>query len=532
MNNKKIKFTKNTTQSALFNKHIETYPHPDKEKFAPEVMEERQLLKKIFDQIDSGKEKVQIVACPSISLKREDIENIVGIDLYEMRSLWQILYAVKRNIQVLYLSSNPVETENVKHLLSCVGMSDEVRSRITFYDLQEQGGLNLSEKIMNSSKFMEKLKDEVKKIPTFLMPFNYTEIERKLAGKLDIPVFGCHPSLNYWQTKSGNKTIFRRANIPMPEGIENIKSKEDLLFSVLNLWRTRPGQLKYMVKLDSGVSGEGNALLTLDMEFQEFDQFSINEKLDYIETRLEKMRFQQKDLDFAEFIERMQAGGIIEEFIEGEDFYSPSSQGYIHPNLNVEILATHEQVLDSSGMKYLGCRFPAPKGIRGSITEWTKQIGNELSSLGVIGFFSVDYIVYKNKNGEEEVKVIEINIRQGGTTHPYQTAKLVTDSKFNDKKGVLERKDGSPVHYFANDNLCNESLKNSAPKSLIGFLEKKDVLFSPSTQKGAVLHMLNSMSHFGKIGYTVIAPSKAEVDTIRLDLEKFVEEYATGLTKS
>ena len=279
------------------------------------------------------------------------------------------------------------------------------------------------------------MEKQIKKIPNFSYAFNYTEIERRLADILGIPVFGCHPTLNYWQTKSGNKTIFRRANIPMPEGVENLKSKEDLIFAAMNLWRQFPSQTKFMVKLDSGVSGEGNALLHFDMDFYGFDRLSICEKLDYVESRLEKMRFQQTDLNFSDFISRMTAGGIIEVFLEGDNFYSPSSQGYIHPNLKVELLATHEQVLDQSGMKFLGCRFPAPISVRHQIAKWTKKIGAELSQIGVIGFFSVDYIVYDNDKGEKQVKVIEINIRQGGTTHPYQTAKLVTNAKFNDSKG-------------------------------------------------------------------------------------------------
>jgi hypothetical protein len=531
----RIMRAKTNFNTSFFNRQVEDAIENNLkglDKLHPEMLEERKRLKEIFDLIDEGNEKVQIIACPSISLKREDIEKIVAIDLYEMRSLWQILYAVKKNIHVLYLSSNPVETENVKHLLKCVGLDKEVRSRISFYDLADFGGLNLSEKVINSGKFLNILEKQIEKFPTFLMPFNYTDIERRLAGMLGIPVFGCHPTLNYWQTKSGNKTIFRRADIPMPEGVENIKTREDIMFGVMNLWRQFPEQMKYMVKLDSGVSGEGNALLTLDMEFVKFDQLSIKEKLDYIEARLMDMRFQQKDLDFPEFAERMEIGGIIEIFLEGEDFYSPSSQGYIHPNLNVELLATHEQVLDESGMKFLGCRFPAPIDIRTKIANWTKQIGAELSQIGVIGFFSVDYIVYKNEKGVEEIKVIEINIRQGGTTHPYQTAKLVTNAKFNDSKGILESSNGNPVHYFANDNFCLENLKATAPKNLIGHLEKKNVLFNPSTQKGAVLHMLNSMSRFGKIGYTIIGSSNDEVDGMRLELEKVVNEYASGLAKA
>ena len=43
--------------------------------------------------------------------------------------------------------------------------------------------------------------------------------------------------------------------------------------------------------------------------------------------------------------------------------------------------------------------------------------------------------------------------------------------------------------------------------------------------------MLNSMARFGKIGYTVIGSSKHEVDAMRIELEKAVEEYASNLAK-
>ena len=56
-------------------------------------------------------------------------------------------------------------------------------------------------------------------------------------------------------------------------------------------------------------------------------------------------------------------------------------------------------------------------------------------------------------------------------------------------------------------------------------------MLNPASKKGAVLHMLNSMARFGKIGYTVIGSSKHEVDAMRIELEKAVEEYASNLAK-
>ncbi|MGB0453239.1 MAG: hypothetical protein ACPGJV_05950 [Bacteriovoracaceae bacterium] len=488
------------------------------------VKTEMAKLKNVFSRIERGRQ-VQIVACPSISLKREDVENIKGIDFYEMRSLWQILYATKENINVLYLSSNPVETENVKHLLSCVGVTDEIKKRIQFFDLcdsQHQGPL--SEKVMKSDKALQAIRNSIIRNASFLMPFTYSESEKKLAESLGIPVFGCHPDLHYWQTKSGNKVVFNRAQIPHPDGQEDLKSKEDILFALMNTWRRNPEVQIFLVKLDSGVSGEGNAKIQFDTAFETFESWTLSEKLSYLESKLEQMKFQNQSITLESFLERFRAGGIVEVFLSGEDFYSPSAQGYITPRSEVRLLSTHNQILDESGMKYLGCVFPAGNDIRDSLSTYTKKIGQELAKEGIIGFFSVDFIVYK-RDGKRHIKVIEVNIRQGGTTHPYQTTKLMTESKYDEDQGVLVDKNGRAVYYNANDNFCRDEFKGKCPGDLLSYLSKHNIIFNKEKSSGAVFHMLNSFGVYGKLGYTVIGGSKDEVNRIQRDLEELLNQY-------
>ena len=84
--------TKTNFKHTFFNREHEVFSDQvSRDLPNQEMLEERKRLKEIFDRIDQGSKKVHIIACPSISLKREDIEKIVAIDLYVMRSLWQIL---------------------------------------------------------------------------------------------------------------------------------------------------------------------------------------------------------------------------------------------------------------------------------------------------------------------------------------------------------------------------------------------------------------------------------------------------------
>jgi len=53
-------------------------------------------------------------------------------------------------------------------------------------------------------------------------------------------------------------------------------------------------------------------------------------------------------------------GGVVEERIMRKAFPSPSSQRRNTPLGDVELLSTHDQMLDgSAGQSYLGCIFPA-----------------------------------------------------------------------------------------------------------------------------------------------------------------------------
>lgn len=105
-----------------------------------------------------------------------------------------------------------------------------------------------------------------------------------------------------------------------------------------------------------GFSGHGNALLDLEpLAGKHVTPYDIL-------TQMSKMKFACSSEKWENFQKKIEVlGAIAEEYITNEAA-SPSVQGYITQHGAVELLSTHDQVLN--GQIYQGCTFPAVSDYR------------------------------------------------------------------------------------------------------------------------------------------------------------------------
>jgi hypothetical protein len=226
----------------------------------------------------------------------------------------------------------------------------------------------------------------------------------------------------------------------------------------------------------------------------------------------------------AQFVSWMlREGGVVEEFMEeARGAPSPSGQAIILPDGTVELLSTHEQRLADDGV-YVGAMYPANKHYRRTVEAMTRKIGRELSKKGVRGRFGVDYIAIPDASGSRVVP-IEINVRAGGTTHPFVVAQLLTGAKV--KNGLLRREDGGRVVYNAADHHMVEALKGVDVEELLEYLAEKDILYSEASGRGAVFHLLDAIPTKGNVGYTVIGATQTEARMLEKRLQQHIAEFA------
>ena len=132
--------------------------------------------------------------------------------------------------------------------------------------------------------------------------------------------------------------------------------------------------------------------------------------------------------------------------------------------------------------------------------------------------FHIDFVlVPRGDDNGYEINLSEINLRMGGTTHPFSMARLVTGGAYDPSTGELVA-GGRSKYYVASDNVKSAALVGRTPANVIALVDKTGMAFDATRGTGATLHLLGAVSGFGKMGLTCIADSAAEAEDLYDDL--------------
>lgn len=202
-------------------------------------------------------------------------------------------------------------------------------------------------------------------------------------------------------------------------------------------------------------------------------------------------------------------GGIVEEFIPGAIKHSPSAQFSVDPRGDCAAVSTHEQVLGGdSGQIFLGCRFPANSEYRLAIQERGARVAQVLAAKGVLGRFAVDFVSVREGDAWRHY-AIEINLRKGGTTHPFIMLQFLTDGHYCPDTGEFLTPAGDPRCYYASDNLESTRYRGLTPYDLVDIAVMNGLHFHAATGEGVAFHLIGALSEFGKLGVVCIGRNEA-----------------------
>jgi len=311
--------------------------------------------------------------------------------------------------------------------------------------------------------------------------------------------------------------------VPHPLGAENLHSLDDIADALVTMRAQRPGMRSAIVKLNDGVSGAGNAVVRmagLPAPGAPDERAAVLRGLAGMELESETTPY---DVYVAKFAE---GGGIVEERIEGDELQSPSVQLRVLPHGEVELLSTHDQLLGgASGQSYLGCVFPASAAYARMITEHAAVIGNRLAELGALGRFAVDFVVVRDGAGWTPY-AIELNLRKGGTTHPFLTLQFLTDGRYDPTTALFITPRGHEKHLVATDHLESELLRGLVPLDLFDIVVRHGLHFDQSRQAGIVFHMISCLTEHGRVGLTAVGDSPDEASRRYREAERILLDEA------
>lgn len=458
---------------------------------------------------------------PTMTLRRRDEERTLVVvssisvsvpehlhpllPAYEERYLIYVLsLAQAPRTKVIYVTSQPILPRMLDYYLGLIPGLDreELHSRLIPVSVGDWSPRPLTEKILERPRLLARLRQLVDDPSrAVLMPFVTTELEARLAVELGIPVYGCHPDLAVLGTKCGSRSLFEDADVPHPRGSSAVRTVDDVVDALEQL--TAEGPLEgAVVKHDDGVSGFGNALVDLR---------GAGDRRD-LEARVRRLRPEVADLDAEAFLHRLEeGGGIVEEQIGGEDFRSPSVQLRASPEGGVEVLSTHDQVLAGPlGQTYVGCRFPADPGYASTLAFHGTRVAEELARRGAIGRFGVDFVAVR-KGGAWDLRAVEVNLRNGGTTHPMLALLALTEGDYDAAEGRFVARD-TTKHYVATDHLEPEGLQTLTPDDVFDVSQESGLTWDDDAQTGVVFHMISGVGVSGGVGVTAIADNPVDAD--------------------
>src|SRR5207244_13503949 len=205
-----------------------------------------------------------IVVVPSMSI--DAIGSGAVMQAYEERFLFLLLLLRQPRARLIYVTSQIILPSVIDYYLDLLPgvIPSHARQRLFLPSPMDGSVRPLSDKLLERPRLIERIRSLIMDPDrAHLVPFNTTNREKELALRLGIPMYGADPKFFALGTKSGCRKIFMEENVPHPLGYENLSSKEDVVKAIAQMRARKPSIKQVMVKLNEGVSGEGNAIIDL-----------------------------------------------------------------------------------------------------------------------------------------------------------------------------------------------------------------------------------------------------------------------------
>src|SRR5438067_10155539 len=236
---------------------------PDSQEEFDELQKKLVPLWKSIEHLNQDPQTVVVV--PSMSID-DAISSGAVMQAYEERFLFLLLLLRQPRARLIYVTSQTILPNIIDYYLDLLPgvISSHARQRLFLISAMDGSVRPLSDKLLARPRLIERIRSLIMDPDrAHLVPFNTTRREKELALRLGIPMYGADPKFFPLGTKSGCRKIFMDEDVPYPLGREDIGSKEDLVDAIAQMRRAKSSIKQLMVKLNEGVSGEGNAVIDL-----------------------------------------------------------------------------------------------------------------------------------------------------------------------------------------------------------------------------------------------------------------------------
>ena len=452
-----------------------------------------------------------LLLVPSYSADPRTLASIDGLDSWPERHLIELRHLLHPGNRLVLVCPTPISEACLDAVLKLIPAVPAawLRERLHCLCLNDRSPLPLTHKLLARPRLLEQLQTQLR--PGALLGcYAVSSAEMALAELLGLKLEGTPASLAELGSKAGAAQVFAQLGLPHPRTTPLCRSLVQLADACEALLLSHGDIEQLVVKLNRMAGGRGNAPLPLEP-----GQWRLKpacERRQQLERALEQLA-----MPLPHWREELQANGAIaQELIQAPAaaLSSPSVQVWIDDAGAATVISTHEQCLGGPhGQSFRGCRFPARHAYAEELMGMGERLGQHLAGLGCRGAVLLDLLARRMGHGWQ-LWAIEINLRKGGTTHPFQLASSASAGRFDRASGLLRSCDGAPVFYEASDELRLPHCRGLLPEQLLDDWVRRGLYFNSASRRGCIPHRLGALSEHGLVGATVLGRSRREASEL------------------
>ena len=448
-----------------------------------------------------------LLLVPSTNASPSTLASIAGVESWPERHLIELRHLQHPEHRMVVVTPVAISDACLDAVLQLLPAAPPHwwRQRLQCINLNDHSPISLTSKLLARPRLLEHLASQLRP-GSQLACYSVSDEEMTLAERLSLRLEGSPAALAVLGSKAGSAELFRLTGLPQPRTTVLCHTIEALTQAIEELALSHGDIQQLVVKLNRMAGGRGNAPLALALG--EWRQRPGAER-----QRQLRQALKQLAIPLAHWRAELEChGAIAQERIGGPAgaLSSPSVQLWIDQAGAVEIVSTHEQCLGGPhGQSFQGCRFPARQAYAQEAMAMAERVGEHLAALGCRGPVLLDLLARREQR-HWRLWAIEINLRKGGTTHPFQLAATATGGRFDRSSGLLRTSDGAAVFYEASDALQQEAWRGLLPEQMVDALVQRRLYFNSASRRGCIPMRLGALSEHGLLGAICVGRSRRD----------------------